>query len=83
MEGTATANLTLLGQKEYSMNKQCECSDPLCPHCEGRCVNDASYWLASIGHYSDEGWNWYACEPCAEDALESGIFVDVTETAPE
>lgn len=50
----------------------CECSDPRCPACAGRCRERADTILYRIDMRDITGTAM--CEPCAEDALDSGLF---------
>lgn len=51
---------------------RCDCHDPGCPvgH-PNRCLADVEHVLLRIDMSNDEVW---MCAPCAEDALESGLF---------
>ena len=53
----------------------CECSDKLCPACHGNCDNDGIVALVRIDMDSAE---LFLCEECAADAMESGLFEDVS-----
>jgi len=50
----------------------CDDSDPLCPHCAGRCTRSASVVLQRIDMEDAEGTLF--CEVCSSDAMESGVF---------
>jgi hypothetical protein len=50
----------------------CECADPACPACGGRCQNRASTNLKRID--MDDLTGTMFCSACAEDALSSGLF---------
>lgn len=51
---------------------KCECSDPGCPMCHGKCGHDAD----CIAFRSDmeDRTGTPMCDDCAEDALQSGVF---------
>lgn len=54
----------------------CECADPGCPYCEGHCKNNGNFILYRIDMEDTSGTCF--CEDCAEDAMESGVFTDIT-----
>ena len=59
---------------------RCECSDPGCPegHGSNPCERTAPWRLRRID--MDDGTTAFDfCNPCAEDALESGVFADDKE----
>ncbi len=53
----------------------CRCSDPLCPVKHGRIVCSAPATGGTLyrSDMHDERGTMF-CEPCAEDALASGLF---------
>lgn len=51
---------------------QCECSDPGCPKCKGQCTRKATMTLYRVDMEDRSGTVF--CTPCAEDAMESGLF---------
>lgn len=57
----------------------CECADPGCPACNGKCANQGDVILYRIDMEDDTGT--FFCEECAADALECGLFTD--KLAPE
>ena len=61
-------------QTKYDL---CECSDPGCPACAGKCHRIAAYDLYRVD-MQDEGGTAF-CHPCADDAMKSGLFVDAEE----
>jgi hypothetical protein len=52
----------------------CECSDPQCPACYGDCDRPATSVLYRID--IDDVIGTAFCSDCADDAFESGLFVD-------
>jgi len=50
----------------------CECSDPGCPHCQGKCDEGATNILYRCD--MDDETGTVMCEKCADDALEGGLF---------
>lgn len=50
----------------------CECADPACPVCRGRCRTQAELLLFRIDMTDLTGTAM--CDPCADDALDSGLF---------
>lgn len=50
----------------------CECSDPGCPECRGKCPKKARICLVRIDMEDKTGTLF--CNPCGQDALESGLF---------
>lgn len=50
----------------------CECSDPGCPCCQGSCPVAADATVFRVDMEDITGTRM--CEPCAADALESGVF---------
>lgn len=63
-----------LGSAEVAVGlaDSCADTDPECPHCGGRCTNEASVILRRIDMEDLTGTPF--CDPCAEDALASGVF---------
>ena len=55
-------------------NNDCECSDPACPNCEGRCTMPSDVILYRVDMDDETGTAF--CEECAEDAYKSGLFTD-------
>lgn len=51
---------------------RCECTDPGCPVCKGKCRRDAEMTLYRCDMDDETGTDF--CEACASDALESGLF---------
>ncbi len=51
---------------------QCECADPGCPHCNGKCLLPIHQTLYRID--MDDASGTQFCEECANDAMESGVF---------
>jgi hypothetical protein len=51
---------------------RCECSDPGCPHCHGKCDKRATTNLRRIDMVDETGT--MMCHACASDALDSGVF---------
>ena len=54
----------------------CECSDPGCPACLGLCGKSAVMTLYRIDMQDLTGTDF--CEDCANDAMESGLFSDIS-----
>ena len=57
-----------------SLPLNCECSDPACPVCRGKCREKAETILFRIDMQDRTGTAM--CEPCADDAMDSGLFRD-------
>lgn len=51
----------------------CEDSDPGCRYCAGRCTRDSAVTLFRVD-MEDRTTGTQFCGPCAEEALESGVF---------
>jgi hypothetical protein len=51
---------------------RCECSDPGCPACGGRCAKRAKTNLIRVDMADEKGTLF--CDTCASDALDSGLF---------
>jgi len=51
---------------------KCECADPACPICLGRCKREAEECLFRIDTLDVTGT--CMCEECAADALASGVY---------
>jgi len=54
------------------MKVQCECTDPGCPACAGKCTRWATMVLVRIDMEDETGTAM--CDKCAYDAFESGLF---------
>jgi hypothetical protein len=52
----------------------CECSDPKCPTCKGKCTGSATHCLVRID--TEDKTGTLMCEGCASDALASGLYED-------
>ncbi len=52
----------------------CECSDPGCPVCKGKCQDKAVTTVYRIDMEDYTGTDM--CDGCAGDCLESGVFRD-------
>jgi hypothetical protein len=51
---------------------RCECSDPGCPCCKGKCRHEAT---ETVFRVDMEDWTGTdMCGGCADDALDSGVF---------
>ena len=50
----------------------CECSDPGCPACKGKCGSPATMILHRSDMEDESGVAF--CDGCGSDALESGVF---------
>jgi hypothetical protein len=50
----------------------CLCTDPLCPHCHGRCTDQANCVVYRSDMQDETGTQM--CYFCSEDALNSGCF---------
>jgi hypothetical protein len=57
----------------------CEDSDTGCHHCAGRCTRSASVIL--YRRDMEDATGSLFCDPCAEDAMESGCFMVLEENA--
>lgn len=55
-------------------NAKCECSDPGCPVCRGKCVEKAKTVLCRVDMEDRTGTAM--CEGCASDAMTSGLFFE-------
>ena len=53
----------------------CECFDPGCPNCAGRCRDKGLLNVKRSDMHDMSGTNM--CPGCARDALDSGVFRDV------
>lgn len=51
---------------------QCQCADPQCPYCAGRCTRDYELTIYRIDMEDHTGTRM--CEQCSEDAMQSGVF---------
>lgn len=56
----------------------CECVDPKCPVCHGRCSRVIGGFLFRIDQVDEFGTGF--CGPCGDDAMKSGVFT--TESDP-
>lgn len=54
------------------MKTNCQCSDPLCPVCHGKCTTRATTVVQRIDMEDRTGTP--VCEKCADDCMESGLF---------
>lgn len=54
----------------------CMCTDPGCP-CEGTCCNDATQTIHRVDMDDESGTPM--CNTCADDAMETGLFVESSE----
>ena len=61
-----------LGDYEIVYNKICQCADPLCPVCTGKCHNRATETLYRVDMEDETGTAF--CYACASDAYDSGLF---------
>jgi hypothetical protein len=52
--------------------RKCQCTDPGCPVCKGKCANRAV--TAVIRSDMDDKTGTPMCRRCADDAMESGLF---------
>lgn len=59
-------------QAERENKQMCQCGDPGCPCCHGRCEQDAAHILHRVDMEDETGTPM--CEGCADDAGESGLF---------
>lgn len=66
------------------MNDRCECADHACPHHPGRdCAEKQVHGLYRVD--MDGARVWF-CEPCTDDALNSGVFTtgeEIEDSADE
>lgn len=56
------------------MKTLCQCSDPRCPVCRGKCTHKAVTVVRRIDMEDQTGTP--VCHACADDCLDSGLFVD-------
>lgn len=61
-----------LGDFEIVYRKPCQCADPACPVCSGKCHNHATETLYRVDMADETGTA--LCEACASDAYDSGLF---------
>lgn len=54
-----------------TLSPRCECSDPGCPVCRGKCADVATMELERADMSNARVC---MCDDCASDALDSGIF---------
>lgn len=64
-----------------SKHTQCECTDPGCGHCEGRCEKRGTTTLYRVD--MDDYSGTLMCRGCTDDAWESGLFTDDTDARDE
>lgn len=50
----------------------CECSDPACPHCSGKCKDQATMTLWRVDMEDRTGSDF--CQACGEDCMDAGVF---------
>lgn len=62
-------------------HETCCCCDPGCPSCKGICASIATVYLDRVD-YAEPGCMPF-CDECADDAMESGVFCDVTDEEEE
>jgi len=55
-------------------NPTCQCSDPGCPHCHGKCERKAVTVVNRIDMEDRTGTP--VCRKCADDCFDSGLFTD-------
>ena len=53
---------------------RCECSDPQCPECQGKCEHWSTEILYRIDMEDETGTAF--CDQCSADAMSSGVFTD-------
>ncbi len=61
--------------------RYCDCADPGCPCCGGKCTGAYAYTLYRIDMADRSGVNF--CQQCGEDAYDSGVFTDEAPSNPE
>lgn len=54
------------------MKTSCECSDPGCPECKGKCTRAAVVAVLRVD--MDDRTGTPVCRQCADDCLDSGLF---------
>lgn len=52
--------------------RACECADPGCPACTGKCKRPSVLTLWRVDMADRSGVR--VCEACGEDCMESGVF---------
>lgn len=57
---------------ELIIINRCQCADPLCPVCAGKCHNRATETLYRVDMEDETGTAF--CDACASDAYDSGLF---------
>ena len=62
-------------------NDLCECSDPRCPACAGKCHRIAAYDLYRVDMQDEVGIAF--CHPCTDDAMKSGLFEEEEDNQQE
>jgi len=56
------------------MKTLCQCSDPACPVCKGKCRNKSVTVVRRVDMEDKTGTP--VCRGCADDCLASGVFAD-------
>lgn len=76
---TARQHLTRVDPHYYTKTakclgegQRCECTDPGCPACAGKCNRAAKFNINRAD--MEDATGVFFCEPCASDALNSGVF---------
>ena len=64
----------------HTSTKPCECADPGCNECGGLCEKDGAVRLYRVD--MDDATGVLFCEPCAADALASGVFTSLDDHGP-
>ena len=59
----------------------CECFDPGCPACSGKCHRIMRGHLYRVDMQDKVGTAF--CHPCADDAMKSGLFVEEEDNQQE
>jgi len=59
-------------QDEPVAGDLCECRDPGCPHCKGRCSGIGHETLHRVDMEDSTGTRF--CVYCAEDAFQAGVY---------
>jgi hypothetical protein len=63
------------------LKMRCECSDPGCQHCYGKCKAQATTTLFRIDMSDETGTPM--CDGCCEDAMDSGVFTTQANDEPD
>lgn len=58
----------------------CECDDPGCPACKGKCREVAVVCMRRVDMADETGVLF--CEGCSEDAADAGVFGEAEEWPP-